>query len=54
MKHNGGENYEASVPLNARGLMYHFESLDKHNNGTLYPDPQVETPYFVIEAWEKK
>ena len=54
MKAAGSGNYEATVPLNSRGLMYHFEALDAHNNGAIYPDPQIERPYFVIKAWEKK
>ena len=54
MKNTGGGNYEASVPLSARGLMYHFEALDTHGNGAVFPDPQKETPFFVIDAWEEK
>ncbi len=45
--------YKATVPLTTRGLMYHFAVLDVHDNGAVYPDPQIETPYFVIESWEE-
>jgi len=33
------------------GLMYYFEAFDEYLNGKNYPDPEIETPYFVIESW---
>jgi len=52
MKLNGNDIYEITLPLNERGLIYYFEAFDEHMNGKNYPDPEIETPYFVIEAWE--
>jgi len=52
MKPVGDGTYEAVVPLNKHGLMYRFAAEDICKNATIYPDPAVETPYFVIDAWE--
>ena len=45
--------YQVILPLSARGLMFHFEAIDNHGNGTIYPNPNLATPYYVIEAWDK-
>jgi hypothetical protein len=52
MKQSDDGNYEAEVPLNKHGLMYRFEAGDVNGNAVIYPDPAVEIPYFVIDAWE--
>ncbi len=30
-------------------FMYYFEVMDKHGNGTIYPDLNKETPYVIVE-----
>ena len=29
-------------------LMYFIETLDRHGNGRMYPDLDVETPYVIV------
>lgn len=52
MKNVNGDEYQVVLPLSARGLMFHFEAFDNHNNGTRYPDSESATPYYVIESWD--
>ncbi len=44
--------YVATIPgkfiTSEYDLMYYFEALDAHGNGCIYPNAEVETPYFVV------
>lgn len=51
MKLSRNDIYEITLPLNSHGLIYYFEAFDEYLNGKNYPDPKIETPYFVIESW---
>jgi hypothetical protein len=48
-----GNLYEASVPADAikknYDFMYFFEMMDKEGKGRIYPDLDVETPYYVVK-----
>jgi hypothetical protein len=54
MKKVGRDVYQATIPLNFHGVLYHFEAIDVHNNGTKFPDTWKARPYFVVPAWEPK
>ena len=51
MKKIGKNYYRADIPLTHHGILYHFEAIDVHGNGTKFPDVWKTRPYFVIEAW---
>jgi len=52
MKRIGKNSYRATIPLTPHGILYHFEAIDIHGNGTKFPDTWKARPYFVIEAWD--
>ncbi len=54
MINTGGDAYQVVLPLSSQGLMFHFEVIDYHGNGTIYPDPKSTAPYYIIEAWNKQ
>jgi hypothetical protein len=48
----GNKQYEVSIPADAINesydFMYFFEVMDTQGNGRIYPDLDVETPYFIV------
>lgn len=48
------DGYVATIPGRAItqdfDLMYYFEAFDEHGNACLYPDPDKEQPYFVVNV----
>ena len=46
------DEYRAEIPggeIDSRwDLMYYIEVLDRHGNGAIYPDLNVETPYVIV------
>jgi hypothetical protein len=52
-KKPGSKLYEVNVPAEAINerydFMYFFEVMDKEGNGRIYPDLDVETPYYVMK-----
>ena len=47
-----GSIYTGAIPCTPTGILYCLEALDAVGNGALAPDPEVQTPYWVIEPWE--
>jgi hypothetical protein len=49
-----GEKYVATIPGNIIAseydMMYYFEAIDAHGNACIYPNADVETPYFVVKV----
>jgi hypothetical protein len=49
-----GEKYVATIPGNIitseYDMMYYFEAIDPHGNACIYPNADVETPYFVVKV----
>lgn len=47
-----GDGYEAEIPgdyvVPEWDLMYFIEAMDTCGNGTIYPEFELETPYFVV------
>jgi len=54
MKQVGPGTYQATVPLDHHGLLYHFEVVDTHGNGVVFPEVWEQTPYYVIESWDPR
>ncbi|NOY76296.1 MAG: hypothetical protein GXO76_00365, partial [Calditrichaeota bacterium] len=51
LKRIGKNRYRADIPLTPHGLLFQFEAIDNHGNGTKFPDTWKARPYFVVEAW---
>ena len=51
-KANWSGTYRAEIPgdfiIPKWDLMYFFEVMDKKDNGKVYPDLDVETPYVIV------
>jgi hypothetical protein len=41
--------YTAQIPCTRHGILYYVEAFDVVGNGTIAPDPEVATPYWVVE-----
>ena len=44
--------FAGTIPLTPEGILYFVEAIDMVGNGTILPDPEVETPYWIIQPWE--
>ena len=53
MQPAGNGSYRASVPLTPEGILYYFEAVDADGNAANYPDFLKQTPYFVVNAWDR-
>jgi hypothetical protein len=49
-----GEKYVATIPgafiTTEYDMMYYFEAFDSHGNGSIHPNAEIETPYFVVKV----
>jgi hypothetical protein len=49
-----GEKYIATIPgkfiTSEYDMMYYFEAFDSHGNACIYPNADIETPYFVVKV----
>ncbi len=48
----GRDQFTASIPLTAEGILYYFEAVDEDGNAANYPDFRVQTPYFAVGGWD--
>jgi hypothetical protein len=49
-----GTEFSATIPGQAISpdydFMYYFEAFDEHGNATLFPNPDITQPYFVVKV----
>ncbi len=44
--------FAGNVPLTPEGAMYFVEAIDTVGNATTLPNPDFETPFWIIEPWQ--